>query len=340
MEIKFDVTLLHDLLRISNADKVFIDSNGRMIAINDKLWEKDIRVEKVFNPEVIEEGYATITKDIINLLPKTGEVTLTDNTIKCNKRKIEYTSAECALKVIDYINNTLIQLDKETMDFLLEVDYAAAKDNTRPIIHGVHFKNGEVCALDGFRLSLRKSDKLQIDSEFTIPLEVIKIFKKIKSKEEVIISCNESYSVIKIQCGNDIIISKLLEGKFMSYNQLIPTESQTEIELDKERIQEIATILKSYKQDEKAIKLTIKENEVYVAVKLTDNSLTINDTISCNTKGKDLEIGVNYKYLKEALDKKENAKLCFQREVTPIIIKETTELGEKIELILPIRLVD
>ena len=40
--------------------------------------------------------------------------------------------------------------------------------------------------LDGFRLSLRKSDKLQIDSEFTIPLEVIKIFKKIKSKEEVI----------------------------------------------------------------------------------------------------------------------------------------------------------
>ena len=93
MEIKFDVTLLHDLLRISNADKVFIDSNGRMVAINDKLWEKDIRVEKVFNPEVIEEGYATIIKDIINLLPKIGEVTLTDNTIKCNKRKIEYTSA-------------------------------------------------------------------------------------------------------------------------------------------------------------------------------------------------------------------------------------------------------
>ena len=138
MEIKFDVTLLHDLLRISNVDKVFIDSNGRMVVINDKL--KYIRIEKVFSPKVIEEGYATITKDIINLLPKTGEVTLTDNTIKCNKRKIEYTSAECALKVPDSTNNTLIQLDKETMDFLLEVDYATAKDDTRPIIHGVHFK--------------------------------------------------------------------------------------------------------------------------------------------------------------------------------------------------------
>ena len=55
-----------------------------------------------------------------------------------------------------------------------------------------------------------------------------------------------------------------------------------------------------------------------------------NDT----AKGTDIAVS----YLKEALDKKENAKLCFQREITPIIIKETTELGERIELVLPVRL--
>lgn len=338
MEINFEVSLLHELLKISNADKIFIDSNGKMMAINNKLWSKDIRVEKLFNPEVIEEGHTIITKEIVNLMPKTGEVILTDNIIKCGKRKIEFTPAECAFKEIDYINKTLIQLDKETMNFLLEVDYAASKEEIRPILHGAHFKNGEVCALDGFRLSLRKSDKLQIDSEFTIPLEVIKIFKKIKSKEEVIISCNENCNIIKIQCGNDIIISKLLEGKFVNYNQLISIESTTEIRLDKNEIKELYSILKSYGQNEKAIKLTIKENEIYISAKSPDNLLTINDTIICNTKGKDLEIGVNYKYLKEALDKKEKVKLCFQREISPIIIKEITNLGEKIELALPIRL--
>lgn len=338
MEINFEVSLLHELLKISNADKIFIDSNGKMMAINNKLWSKDIRVEKLFNPEVIEEGHTTITKEIVNLMPKTGEVTLTEDTIKCGKRKIEFTPIDCIFEETDYINKILTQLDKEIMDFLLEVDYAASKEETRPILHGVHFKNGEVCALDGFRLSLRKSDKLQMDLEFTMPLEAIKIFKKIKSKEDVIISCNEGCNIIKIQCGNDVIVSKLLEGKFMNYNQLIPIESTTEIRLDKNEIKELYSILKSYGRDEKAIKLTIKENEIYISAKFPNNLLTINDAIICNTKGKDLEIGVNYKYLKEALDKKEKVTLCFQREVMPIIIKEITNLGEKIELVLPIRL--
>ena len=338
MEINFDVSLLHELLKISNADKIFIDSNGKITATNNKLWSKGIRVEKLFNPEVIEEGHTIITKEIVNLMPKIGEVILTDNIIKCGKREIEFTPTECAFKEIDCINKTLIQLDKETMNFLLEVDYAASKEEIRPILHGVHFKNGEVCALDGFRLSLRKSDKLQIDSEFTIPLEVIKIFKKIKSKEEVIISCDKNCHIIKIQCGNNIIISKLLEGNFVNYNQLIPMESITEIRLDKNEIKELYSILKSYGQEEKAIKLTIKENEIYISAKFPNSLLNINDTIICNTKGKDLEIGVNYKYLKEALDKKEKVKLCFQRELSPIIIKEITNLGEKIELVLAIRL--
>lgn len=75
----------------------------------------------------------------------------------------------------------------------------------------------------------------------------------------------------------------------------------------------MATILKSYKQDAKTIKLTIKENEVCIRAKFTNNLLTINDTIPCNTKGKDLEIGVNYKYLKEALDKKRKGKIMLPK---------------------------
>lgn len=338
MIIRFEASLLHELLKISNADGILINSSGKMISIYKKKNDKDIRIERFFKPIVEEEGYTIISKEIINLLPKNEEVILTNNTIECGKRNIEFTPFECKLRTIDIINNKVAELDKNIMDFLLEVDYAIAKDETRPILCGIHFKNNEVCALEGSRLSLRKSNKLYIDSEFTIPMEFIKKFKKIKYKGNVVISCNNNY--IKFQCGDYIIIGKLLEGKYINYNQLISTEYKTKVKLNKEEIIKILDCFKSYNKDMELIKLNIKENNINIIADFYDNNgkkVTIIDNINCNTKGEELEIGFNYKYLKEALIDKENVVLEFFNEVSPVIIKEEINIGEKLELVLPIR---
>ena len=338
MLIKFETALLHELLKISNTDAILVNSNGKMTSVYGILHDKDIRIERFFKPIVEEEGYTIISKEIINLLPKKGEVILTNNIIECGKRKIEFTPFECTLRTIDTINTKIAELDKNTMDFLLGVDYAAAKDETRPILCGIHFKNNEVCALDGYRLSLRKSDKLLIDSEFTIPMEFIKKFKKIKYNGNVIISQNNNY--IKFQCGDYIIIGKLLEGNYVNYNQLISTEYKTKVKLNKEEIIKILDCFKSYNKDMKLVKLNIKENNINIIANFQDNNgkkMTIVDDINCNTEGEELEIGFNYKYLKEALIDKENVVLEFFNRVSQAIIKEETNIGKKLELVLLIR---
>lgn len=334
MRIIFNIKELNDVLEISKSDLVFINTNAEAIANCG-----DMQVIKKLNASVEEKGSTLISKNIINMLPKVGECIVTENSIECEKRSIKFKTTDIEIKELKVDEPVLTVISQETLNFLLEVDYAVSKNEARPILQGVYFGNDITCALDGDRLSIRRTSDMDINTEFVVPLEIIKAIKKVKDIDNVSISVSKDY--IKFQCGNTTVIGKLIGGKYIHFESLIQSEFKTIVKLD---CKQVLDIIKSYKNVE-VIKFNIESEKFSITADIIDNKLyknnvigTIKDEVPCELTGENLEIFFDPRYLKDALKNKENAKFYFNNSHSPLLIKEIVKKGEKIELILPIHM--
>ena len=107
--------------------------------------------------------------------------------------------------------------------------FAIAQDETRPILQGILFevknKNLNLVALDGYRLAI-KSEFLDsdIEIEVVIPGKTLNEVSKILEDVDDIVNITFTNNHILFNLEKTKIISRLLEGKFINYNSLLPQE--------------------------------------------------------------------------------------------------------------------
>lgn len=119
--------------------------------------------------------------------------------------------------------------------------FAAATDDTRPVLTGVHLKIDEgkltLAAADGFRLAVYDLDIAESPSE---PLEIIvparallEVGRLLTDQEEPVpLQVNSARSQVRFRLSDTELTAQLIQGTFPSYGQLIPAEYQTRVTLD------------------------------------------------------------------------------------------------------------
>src|SRR3954451_23545091 len=121
-----------------------------------------------------------------------------------------------------------------------EVVFAAAPDDTRPVLAGVLVKVGggalTLAAADGFRLAVRTVDLPEGGPELTmiVPAKTLTEVARLLSDsedEQVAINTTANGNQIYFAFGKTEITSRLIEGQFPDYNRIIPAESKTKIKL-------------------------------------------------------------------------------------------------------------
>lgn len=337
-----DISDIHEVLKISGAGEVMLLPN-RIIAQKDNL-----QVSKCINTNSSKE---VIEKKIIDLMPKHGECCIKTNQINCGKRTVDYKASQVNITPIQ-LNGFLSDsqtIDRKELDELLQVEYAVASDETRPILKGIHFDNDTVVALDGYRLAMRKSKNMNLDASFTVPAECIAAIRKTKSTKPVIMVFDDKY--IKFVIDDIEIMARLMEGNYIAYKSLIPQEYKTSFKIEASRILDI---INSYNKDTKLMKLFIQPDQINIEANIQkcnkkkikndkgkfetrydyETLATIKDSLVTKVKGDSFEIAFNPKYLKDALKDKENVKMKFISPISPLIITE----GNKLELVLPVRI--
>lgn len=119
---------------------------------------------------------------------------------------------------------------KDLYNRLNKVKCAIANDDTRPILTGVHFNKEDIVTLDGYKLALNKDNKLNINKPFTVNNScnkaLLKLLDKKNEKELHIMQCKEN---IIFEFENIKLISKLLEGDFMRYEDILPSYCKYEV---------------------------------------------------------------------------------------------------------------
>lgn len=234
---------------------------------------------------------------------------------------------------------------KDFKTCILKSIFSVALDDSRPILKGVLFDISKdtlnSVALDGYRLArVTKHIQSNIEKSIVVPSRSLsELGKLIDDSDEFINIYIDNYTIM-VDLGDTKVTSRLLEGDYINYKQIIPANYETFVIINKEQFEEAlerATLL-SRTSNNNFVKFDIKENNLCI----TSNSElgNIKENIPVNVSGKDLVISFNPRYFLESLKVNSNefVKICFNKASTPCVIVPTEE-DEFLYLILPVRII-
>jgi DNA polymerase-3 subunit beta len=233
-------------------------------------------------------------------------------------------------------------------DMIRSTAFAASLEEARGIITGVLCEIGEkeisLVALDGFRMAITR-EKIVNDTEGEIIIssrimnEIGKILSDTEDSGsgnvEVIVGDNKAKFVV----DETIVITRLMEGKFIKYRDILPKESKIRVKVKKAELEESVKRSSIIVREGKNafIKFKIEGNDLFVSSRADEGRNK--DTIVVEKQGDDIEIGFNGRFINDVLRAvpDENIIMEFSTSISPCIIKP--EEGENYEyLILPVRL--
>jgi DNA polymerase-3 subunit beta len=190
---------------------------------------------------------------------------------------------------------------------LKKTAYAVSSDETRYVLNGVFmgFKGDKLTAVatDGRRLALTEHE-IELpkggETELIVPTKAVgELERLLGDKGEVKLSIGENQ--ILFELDSTTLASKLIEGTYPNFRQVIPTETKERIPLERELLLAAlhrASILASEKSQ--SVKLSFAKNTLTIMA-TTPEVGEAKETLSINYKGKELTIAFNPQYLMDPL---------------------------------------
>lgn len=242
-----------------------------------------------------------------------------------------------------------ISLPQETLSKMLKkTSFAISTDESRYVLNGIYFSLRDhkltMVATDGRRLALVDEEAEVSESsqgEFIVPAKTVnELGRLLQTKGEVEIKYSDNQAAFMLQAeksGKVQIITKLIEGNYPNYRQVIPSETKERIPLAREEF------MHALRRAE--IMTTDKANSVKMAFSKNNLAITANspevgearESIAVNYKGKDLAIAFNPRYLIEPLGALSEDEVFFELtdELSPGVLKIN---GPFLYVVMPMRL--
>lgn len=344
---------------ISTKSTLPVLSNFLLEAQKDKILmaatDLDVGISLDFSPiEINEEGSITVPAkkflDIIKDLPA-GDISVTVR--KNNSISIE--SQKCFFRLMGLPKDEFpklpklhekesISLDQRLLKNMLNLtSFAVSRDETRYILTGVLFlvegKKIRFVATDGRRLALieKEIDEAQrFKKEVIVPIKAIQeLTRNLKDDGAVKIVFGENQ--ISFQFDNITLISRLIEGQFPNYEQVIPKGGKDKVVIDRERFLWAAkrvAILTS--ADSQSIKLDLFKDKLIFSKNSPDMG-EAREEIDIEHRGGEFSVGFNPQYLIDALKtlKDQDISLELTGSESPGIIRAQ---GSYVYIVLPMQL--
>ena len=278
----------------------------------------DIGISCVIPVDVQEPGAITIPakrfSDIIKELP-TNNVSI--NTKKNNLVIIE--TELCQFKIMglgseefpklpEFKDKEVIKLEQDILKQMLGLtSFVVPFDETRYILNGILFKINQssliLVATDGKRLAvIERKLKQDIDKDIRIivPIKTIQELNR-NLQEEAELSLILGNNQVLFDLGKVVVISRLIEGEFPDYQQVIPPVSENKMVVQREQfLLAIRRAALLATPDYQAVKLELFKNKLVVS-KSTPDIGESREEISVVYQGKEMAIGFNPNYLIDVL---------------------------------------
>ena len=242
-----------------------------------------------------------------------------------------------------------VTLSQETIRGMLKkTSFAVSTDESRYVLNGifVSLKEGKMTfvATDGRRLAL-VDEEVEVSEkssgEFIVPAKAVnELTRLLQDKGNVEIKFGENQASFALNNENGfsvLLITKLIEGNYPNYRQVIPGEAKERIPLGREEFQQAlrrAEIMTSEKAN--SVKLAFGKNNLTI----TANSPEVGEareTIAINYKGKEFAIAFNPRYMIDPLAALTEDEVFLELidELSPGVVKIN---GPFLYVVMPMRL--
>jgi DNA polymerase-3 subunit beta len=291
--------------------------------------------------------------DYINLLPKeniTMEISGQDLKISCSKSKTIMKGIPASefpiIPEVEAADSYEIKA-KTLKEALSSVVFTVALDETRPEISGVYmdFDNEALtlAATDSYRLAEKKV-KLEKpatkDRQVIVPLRTIQELIRVlgEAVETVLISCNDNQVLFSL--GETRLTSRVIEGQYPDYKQIIPSEHRTRIMANTSEF--ITTIKQASlfcKQGGNDITLKFDKKNSEIIVSATNVQVGESEARqSADIEGDDNSIVLNYRFLLDGLQNisGDECVLEMTSNVNPGLLRPEKR-GDYVYIIMPIK---
>jgi DNA polymerase III subunit beta len=236
-----------------------------------------------------------------------------------------------------------------------EVVFAAAPDDTRPVLAGVLLKMGggtlTLAAADGFRLAVREVELPAGGPELQmiVPAKTLSEVARLLSDgedDQVAINTTPNGNQVYFAFGQTEITSRLIDGQFPDYQRIIPPEAKTKVTLstvDFLRATRAAAVFARDNSNIVRLECSPSKDDAELAVgsvlvKSTSAEMGDNEgTLDATVEGDDTQIAFNGRYLRDALEAIATPKV--RLEITgpssPGIIRPSGEPNGYLHVIMP-----
>lgn len=364
MQIKIDKKSLYEGIQtvkkaVSAKSTLPILSGILLKAKSEKLklvgTDLELGIECSVNAEIIDKGSivlpATYLTNIIRELPNKDLEIKTDQD---NNAKITCDSSEFKIHGFPADEFPLLPEIESSTEYILEqktfkqiidqIKFATSNDESRPFLTGglllIENQDLKMVSTDSYRLAYTELELNEDLSEnrVIIPSKTLNELSKLLNSEEEEIKILIADTQILFEFSGITIISRLIEGQFPNYKQVIPNNSETKINVDRKKL------LKATKR----ASLFVKDNSNIIKIKTKGDKLIIESTgsevgesyeeLTISKKGENTEIAFNANYLIDVLKiiDTEEVLIKLSGALSPGVIKKS-QGDNYIYVIMPVR---
>ena len=303
---------------LSNILIEFKDSSFRLVATD--LESELTIIGKTDNCET--EGVTTASakklNDLCRLIPDGSniELTLSGDKLNISTKNGKYSLATLpsnefpVFEAGDAVNTIIIQ-SQDLKDLITSTAFAMGNQDWRHYLNGLFLKLEEgvltAVATDAHRLAL---NCVQVNSEVNfsgiIPRKSVNEINRFIGENEGDLSLSINDASLTVTSDNLTFKSKLIDGAFPDYNQVIPTGDSSLLDVNvKDFANSLSRVSILSNDKNKGVKIHLVENNMTVKSNNADNELA-EETVASKYSGDEIEIAFNVNYIQEILNNQVN----------------------------------
>lgn len=219
-----------------------------------------------------------------------------------------------------------------------------SNDSTRPVLTGVYWNSHQgnlyLAATDGYRLSERCLVETKSDVSAIIPTQTLQEVLRNISDDSGEIDVLFDETQVRFRINDAEIISRLIDGNFPNYRQLVPKSSETIVTINKAEFIRITKIAGLFARESGgSVTLTADKDKKTLSVHSIASQFGENTSETTANITSNGQITLNSRYLSEALSviDGDEVEFGFSGKIAPCLIKSTKPDTDYYHIIMPLK---
>lgn len=223
--------------------------------------------------------------------------------------------------------------------------FAMGNDDLRPVMMGLFVKVGKdgatFVSTDAHKLvRYKRSDvKSKTEASYIVPKKPLVLLRGALSDGSVKVEFNNtnvSFSSEKMK-----IVSRLIDGKYPSYDSVIPKDNPNKMTIGRDAfLSSIRRVSIFSDKNSSQVKLSIKKGKLGIRAEDLAMSNEASESVECEYKGVDMEIGFNAKFLSEILSSIDGEEVVLElsepNRAGVVVPKENSKEEDVLMLVMPV----